>query len=222
MIELKEPKMKDAARIIEKLKNCYGAPTTALNYNNEFELLVAVTLSAQCTDERVNKITPAVFREYGTPEKMANADIEHLKRLIFSCGFYNAKAKNLISAAKDIVSRFGGKVPKTQEELMTLAGVGRKTANVVYAIAFGGQAMPVDTHVFRVSHRIGLSKATTPEGTEKDLVNLIDNDQLTLSHHLLITHGRRTCTAKKPKCEECCIKELCGYYEQNFVQKTTG
>ncbi|HEY8443682.1 MAG TPA: endonuclease III [Clostridia bacterium] len=214
---------KQTARLItQKLKDSYGAPTTALRYNNEFELLVAVILSAQCTDERVNKITPAVFKEYGSPEKMANADIERLKKLIYSCGFYNAKANNLIKAAKDIVNRFGGKVPKTREELMTLAGVGRKTANVVYAVAFGGQAMPVDTHVFRVSHRLGLSKATTPEATEKDLVELIDNDQLTLSHHLFITHGRKTCVAKKPRCEECCVKELCGYYEQNFVQKTTG
>ncbi|HEY8424193.1 MAG TPA: endonuclease III, partial [Clostridia bacterium] len=127
---------KNTARIIiEKLKDHYGEPTTALHYSNEFELLVAVILSAQCTDERVNKVTPALFKEYGTPEKMADADIERLKELIYSCGFYNAKAKNLINASKEIVEKFGGKVPKTREELMTLPGVGRKTANVMYSVA---------------------------------------------------------------------------------------
>ncbi|NLC17213.1 MAG: endonuclease III [Clostridiales bacterium] len=210
------------ARIIKKLKDCYGAPDTALRYNNEFELLVAVILSAQCTDERVNKITPAVFKEYGTPEKMARADEENLKKLIYSCGFYNAKAKNLIKASKDIVYKFGGKVPKTQEELMSLSGVGRKTANVLRAVAFGEQAMPVDTHVFRVSHRLGLSDAPTPEKTEMDLVRLIENQQLTISHHLFIVHGRKTCHAKRPKCEDCCVKEFCVFYEQNIVKTETS
>ena len=210
------------ARIIKKLKDCYGAPDTVLRYNNEFELLVAVILSAQCTDERVNKITPAVFKEYGTPEKMARADEENLKKLIYSCGFYNAKAKNLIKASKDIVYKFGGKVPKTQEELMSLSGVGRKTANVLRAVAFGEQAMPVDTHVFRVSHRLGLSDAPTPEKTEMDLVRLIENQQLTISHHLFIVHGRKTCHAKRPKCEDCCVKEFCVFYEQNIVKTETS
>lgn len=209
---------KKTALIIQKLKDYYGTPQTALNYTNDFELLVAVILSAQCTDERVNKITPALFQEYGTPEKMANADIEHLKNLIFSCGFYNAKAKNLINASKDIINKFGGQVPKTREELMTLAGVGRKTANVMCSVAFGQQAMPVDTHVFRVSHRLGLSKATTPEATERDLVKLIDNQMLSLSHHLFIAHGRTICNARKPKCEDCCVKEFCVFYEQNIIK----
>jgi len=213
---------KRTARIIKKLKEYYGAPDTALRYNNEFELLVAVILSAQCTDERVNKITPAVFKEYGSPEKMARADEENLKKLIYSCGFYNAKAKNLINASKDIVNKFDGKVPKTQEELMSLAGVGRKTANVMRAVAFGEQAMPVDTHVFRVSHRLGLSNAPTPEKTEMDLVRLIDNQQLTISHHLFIVHGRQTCHARRPKCEDCCVKEFCAFYEQNIIKKKTS
>lgn len=207
-----------AQKIIDILEQNYGILSTALRYNNEFELLVAVILSAQCTDERVNKVTPALFERFGTPQKMAEADIEEIKKLIFSCGFYNNKAQSLKSASHDLVERFGGKVPNTREELMSLRGVGRKTANVVYAVAFGGQAMPVDTHVFRVSHRLGFSNATTPEKTETDIVNLLDNKQLTKSHHLFITHGRQVCHARNPKCEVCCVKELCAFYEQNFIK----
>ena len=207
-----------AQKIINKLKSHYGTPSTALKYNNEFELLAAVILSAQCTDERVNKITPILFERFGTPKMMAEADIEEIKKLIFSCGFYNNKAKSLKSASYDLVNRFDGKVPNTREELMSLRGVGRKTANVIYAVAFGGQAMPVDTHVFRVSHRLGFSNASTPEKTETDIINLIDNNQLTESHHLLITHGRKTCHARRPQCEICCVKELCVFYEQNIIK----
>jgi endonuclease-3 len=219
MIEYSDKMDKKTANIIiDRLKSHYGTPTTALNYNNEFELLVSVILSAQCTDERVNKITPALFERFGTAEKMAKADIEEIKKLIFSCGFYNNKALSLKSASEELITRFNGVVPSTREELMSLRGVGRKTANVVYAVAFGGQAMPVDTHVFRVSHRLGFSNSKTPDKTEADIVNLLDNKQLTQSHHLLITHGRKTCHARRPQCEICCVKELCVFYEQNIIK----
>lgn len=205
-----------AKDILDKLYSSYGTPATALKYNSAFELLIAVILSAQCTDLRVNKITPALFARFGTAQKMAEANIDELKKLIFSCGFYNAKAASIISASNDIVYKFGGIVPNTVDELMTLKGVGRKTANVVYAVAFGGQAMPVDTHVFRCSHRLGLSRAKTPDKTEEDLIELLDNNNLTLYHHLLITHGRKICHSRKPDCQNCTVMEYCEYYEQNF------
>lgn len=205
-----------AAKVVAALQHVYGEPQTALEYKNEFQLLVAVILSAQCTDARVNKITPALFDRYGTPEAMADADIEEVKKLIFSCGFYNSKAKNIISAARDIVERHRGRVPSEREELVKLAGVGRKTANVVFAVAFGGQAMPVDTHVFRIAHRLGMSEAATPDKTELDITNLLNNGVLTLAHHLFITHGRVTCHARKPACPTCAVREYCKYYEQNY------
>lgn len=206
-------------KIIDLLKEQYGNPTTELKFQNTFQLLVSVILSAQCTDERVNKVTPKLFEKYGTPKLMSQIDPALLRRLIFSCGFYNSKTDSIISASKDIVERFKGEVPSDIESLMTLRGVGRKTANVVYAVGFGGQAMPVDTHVFRVSHRLGLSEAKTPENTEKDLLAIIDHQDLTLAHHLFITHGRRICNARKPQCDTCNLKEHCRYYEQNIIQK---
>ena len=182
-----------------------------LNFTNPFQLLVAVVLSAQCTDKRVNQVTETLFKEANTPIQFAEMPQEKLERLIFSCGFYRNKAKNIISASKDIVERLDGKVPDTIDGLLTLAGVGRKTANVVYAVGYGGQAMPVDTHVFRTSHRLGLSEGKTPDAVEKDLRRIFPESSYTDVHHLLIFHGRYVCKSQRPDCAVCSIKEYCVY-----------
>lgn len=197
-----------AKQIIDTLgKNFSDRP--ALNFTTPFELLVAVILSAQCTDERVNKITKELFKNYSTPEKMLTLTEEGLERLIFSCGLYKSKAKHILEACKDIVEKFNGNVPSSREELMTLAGVGRKTANVVYSVAFNGNAIAVDTHVFRVSNRIGLAKANNVLKTEYDLMKIIDESDWSKAHHYLIYLGRSYCKAQKPDCEACPIKDLC-------------
>ena len=197
-----------ARQIIDTLgKNFSDRP--ALNFSTPFELLVAVILSAQCTDERVNKITKELFKNYSTPEKTLTLTQEELEKLIFSCGLYKSKAKHILEASKDIVKKFGGEVPKTREELMSLAGVGRKTANVVYSVAFNGNAIAVDTHVFRVSNRIGLVKANNVLKTEKGLMKIIDEGDWSKAHHYLIYLGRSYCKAQKPNCEACPIKDLC-------------
>ena len=197
-----------ARQIIDTLgKNFSDRP--ALNFSTPFELLVAVILSAQCTDERVNKITKELFKNYSTPERMLTLTQEELEKLIFSCGLYKSKAKHILEASKDIVKKFGGEVPKTREELMSLAGVGRKTANVVYSVAFNGNAIAVDTHVFRVSNRIGLVKANNVLKTEKGLMKIIDEGDWSKAHHYLIYLGRSYCKAQKPNCEACPIKDLC-------------
>lgn len=197
-----------AKQIIDTLgKNFSDRP--ALNFTTPFELLVAVILSAQCTDERVNKITKELFKNYSTPEKMLTLTEEGLERLIFSCGLYKSKAKHILEASRDIVEKFNGNVPSSREELMTLAGVGRKTANVVYSVAFKGNAIAVDTHVFRVSNRIGLAKANNVLKTEYDLMKIIDENDWSKAHHYLIYLGRSYCKAQKPDCEACPIKDLC-------------
>lgn len=181
----------------------------ALNFNTPYELLVAVILSAQCTDERVNKITAELFKDYNTPEKMLTLSATELGKKIFSCGLYKSKAEHILSASKDILDRYDGQVPTTQEELMTLAGVGRKTANVVYSVAMKGDAIAVDTHVFRVSNRIGLVKASNPLATEKGLMKILDKSDWSRAHHYLIYLGRSFCKAQKPNCDDCPIKALC-------------
>ena len=181
----------------------------ALNFTTPYELLVAVILSAQCTDERVNKITAELFKEYNTPQKMITLSSEELGKKIFSCGLYKSKAEHIISASKDIIERFNGEVPKTQEELQTLAGVGRKTANVVYSVAMGGDAIAVDTHVFRVSNRIGLVKENDVLKTEKSLMKILDKSDWSRAHHYLIYLGRSYCSARKPDCDNCPISKLC-------------
>ncbi len=197
-----------AKQIIDTLgKNFSDKP--ALNFSTPYELLVAVILSAQCTDERVNKVTKELFKSYSTPEKMLTLTQEGLERLIFSCGLYKSKAKHILEASKDIAKKFNGEVPKTREELITLAGVGRKTANVVYSVAFNGNAIAVDTHVFRVSNRIGLVKANNVLKTEYDLMKIIDEGDWSKAHHYLIYLGRSYCKAQKPDCEACPIKDLC-------------
>ena len=181
----------------------------ALNFSSPFELLVAVILSAQCTDERVNKVTAKLFKEYNTPEKMLLLSNEQLQSYIFSCGLYKNKAKNILLTSKMLVEDYGGQVPSDLEGLQNLAGVGRKTANVVYSVAFNGDAIAVDTHVFRVSKRIGFSKASTPLGVEKDLMGHIQKKDWSKAHHYLIYLGRSYCKAKNPDCVACPISNYC-------------
>ena len=181
----------------------------ALNFSSEYELLVAVILSAQCTDERVNKITKDLFKNYNTPEKMLTLSTEELEQKIFSCGLYKSKAKHILEASKDILERFNGKVPDNLKDLITLSGVGRKTANVVYSVAFQGNAIAVDTHVFRVSNRIGLVTAKNVLLTEKGLMKILDESDWSRAHHYLIYLGRSFCKAKNPDCENCPITDLC-------------
>ncbi len=197
-----------AKRIIDKL-SCQFADKPALNFTTPYELLVAVILSAQCTDERVNKITAELFIKHNTPEKMLTLSQEELEGYIFSCGLYREKAKHILSASKDIVSKYNGEVPKTQSELQTLSGVGRKTANVVYSVAFGGNAIAVDTHVFRVSGRIGFVKPENPLKTEKGLMKILDESDWSRAHHYLIYLGRSYCKAGSPDCENCPINDEC-------------
>ena len=199
---------KTAKEIVEKLSWIF-TDKPALNFSTPFELLIAVILSAQCTDERVNKITAELFKEYNTPEKLLTLNEEQLGKKIFSCGLYKSKAKHILSACKVIVEKFGGQVPNNLEDLRSLDGVGRKTANVVYSVAFKGNAIAVDTHVFRVSNRIGLAKATSVLQTEKQLMKILDEKDWSRSHHYLIYLGRSYCKASKPDCDNCPINAQC-------------
>lgn len=180
-----------------------------LDFSNPYELLIATILSAQCTDKQVNKCTPALFEAYPTPADLAKAEPSDIEPYIRSCGFYHNKAINIVSACRDIVEKFDGVVPGDREGLESLAGVGRKTASVVLSNAFGVPAIAVDTHVFRVSNRIGLADAKNVENTEKQLMERIPEDKWSIAHHWLIFHGRRVCPARNPKCGECFIRELC-------------
>ncbi len=200
--------------ILNELGRLYPDAKPALIYKSPYELLVAVILSAQCTDERVNKVTEVLFKEHNTPESMLTLSQPELEKYIFSCGFYRNKAAHILSASKDISEKFGGEVPSTLQELQTLAGVGRKTANVVYAVAFGGDAIAVDTHVFRVSNRLGLANGKTPEKVEEDLCKVIPQNMWSKSHHYLIWHGRKVCHSQKPDCGSCTLKEYCKYFNK--------
>ena len=199
---------KIAKQIVNRLSGVF-TDKPALNFNSPYQLLVAVVLSAQCTDERVNKVTEKLFIDYGTPQKMCTLTQEQLEKFIFSCGLYKNKAKNILSLTKDILDKFDGQVPDNLEDLRSLAGVGRKTANVVYSVAFKGDAIAVDTHVFRVANRIGLVKADNPLNTEKGLMKILDKSDWSRSHHYLIYLGRSFCKAGKPDCGNCPISELC-------------
>ena len=204
--------MSTAEEILDKLEQLYPDAAPALRFRSPYELLVAVILSAQCTDERVNKVTAELFREHNTPQSMLSLSQEQLERYIFSCGFYHNKAAHILSASRDILEKFGGEVPSTLEELRTLAGVGRKTANVVYAVAFGGDAIAVDTHVFRVANRLGIARGKTPEKVEEGLCAAIPRECWSRAHHLLIFHGRRVCHSQKPDCAHCAVAPLCAYF----------
>ena len=196
--------------ILKKLEDMYPDAKAELVFSNPYEMLVATILSAQCTDRQVNKVTPAVFSRYPDPVSMAAADVNDLYPLVKSCGF-STKASNIISACRIIRDTYGGEVPHTMEELTKLPGVGRKTANVVLFNAFGIPAFAVDTHVFRVSNRLGLCKADTVEETEKQMTRIIPKEKWGQAHHWLIWHGRRLCKARNPLCAECALKDLCAY-----------
>ncbi|HEY6327594.1 MAG TPA: endonuclease III [Candidatus Cybelea sp.] len=191
------------------LEQAYPHAVTALEYGSEFQLLVAVILSAQCTDARVNMTTPKLFAKYPTPEKLARARQSDVEKIIKSCGFFRMKAKNIIACARDLVERFGGQVPREREQLESLAGVGRKTASVVMAAAFREAALAVDTHVFRVAHRLGLTLGKTPRQVEDDLTALIPESKWGDTTHWLILHGRALCKAPTPKCPQCPVNHLC-------------
>lgn len=206
--------MNTTDEILRELGRLYPDAVPALSFRSPYELLVAVILSAQCTDERVNKVTAELFKEYNTPEKMLRLSQEELEKYIYSCGFYHNKAAHILSATRDILEKFGGEVPSSLEELRTLAGVGRKTANVVYAVAFGGDAIAVDTHVFRVSNRLGLAAGSTPEKVEEELCRVIPKELWSRAHHWLIYHGRQVCHSQRPDCAHCTLAPLCKYFHQ--------
>ncbi|RDU64102.1 endonuclease III [Helicobacter sp. MIT 14-3879] len=188
----------------------YKDAKTELNYKNLYELLICVILSAQCTDKRVNLITPALFKSYPNVYSLSKASLKDVKELIKSCSFFNNKAKNIIAMAKQVVDKFNGEIPLNQEELKSLSGVGQKTANVVLLEYCGKNLMAVDTHVFRVSHRLGLSKASNPESTEKDL-NRIFKQNRAILHQGFVLFGRYICKAIKPECKECFVYDFCKY-----------
>lgn len=201
--------MNNTVSILRELEKSYGDMGCALDYETAFELLVATMLSAQTTDITVNKATEVLFKIYNKPEDFAVLPQEELEGYIRTCGFYKTKAKNIINTSRKIISEYNGEVPDTLEELTKLPGVGRKTANVVLSNAFGKDAIAVDTHVFRVSNRLGLADAKDVEKTEVDLMKNIPQKYWSRAHHWLIWHGRRICVARKPKCEICNLKEYC-------------
>jgi endonuclease-3 len=198
-----------AERELAALRAAYPQAQTALEYDSPFTLLIAVILSAQTTDVRINMITPHLFARFPTPAALAQADLPEVEELIKSSGFFRMKAKNIVAAARAIVERHGGEVPSERDALEALPGVGRKTANVVLSVAFKAATFAVDTHVFRVSHRLGLTRATTPRGVEDDVVKLVAPHELRHAHHWLILHGREICKAPVPLCERCPVRELC-------------
>ena len=206
--------MSDTKRILEILAQDFPNPKSELNFNSPFQLLVAVILSAQCTDKRVNLVTPELFQVAPDAATLAALPIEEIQRIIHPCGFYNSKSKYLKEMSQDLVDRFGGVVPSDLDQLQTLKGVGRKTANVVYAVAFGGQAIAVDTHVFRVSNRLGIVSATNVLETEKQLMQAIPRELWADSHHYILLHGRYVCKAQRPNCTACSVKSLCKHYKE--------
>jgi len=208
MKKVKKATKKEIEAIHKLFMQRYSDAVTELNYTNAYELVVAVMLSAQCTDKRVNILTPELFKKYPSPKELAQADVEDVKKLINSCSFFNNKAKNLVKMAKRVVEVYGGEIPLNSKDLQTLAGVGQKTANVVMIEHEGANLMAVDTHVFRVSHRLGLSDDKTAKATEATLVKKFKNDLHAL-HQGMVLFGRYICTAKNPKCDECFLTEFC-------------
>ncbi len=206
-------KQESINRVIEILFDTYKNAKTELNHKNPYELLIATILSAQCTDVRVNIITKDLFKKFPDAKSMGNGSLEEIEDLIHSCGLYRNKAKNIKKTSEILYEEYKGEVPKDIDSLMTLPGVGRKTANVVVSNAFGIPAIAVDTHVFRVSNRIGLSDSSDVLETEKQLEKVIDENNWTQAHHSLILHGRRICKRRNPLCEECSIRGLCMYYQ---------
>lgn len=207
----------DALKVYEILEETFPDARAELDYTTPYELLVATILSAQCTDVRVNKVTKVLFENYNTPEKMVTLSQEEMEDYVHSCGVYRNKAKNILAASRIILDRYDGEIPDTIEGLMTLPGVGRKTANVVASNVLDIPAIAVDTHVFRVSNRLGLADAKNVDKTEKQLMNIWPEDCWSKGHHLLIFLGRRICKAQNPLCEECPLTEYCKYYRGEDV-----
>ena len=196
--------------ILKRLDEAYPDAVCALNHRTPWELLVATILSAQCTDVRVNMVTPALFRRFPTPEAMAKAPLPELEELIKTTGFFRNKAKSIQGAAKKITEQFGGKVPDTLAELITIPGAARKTANVVLGVSYGkAEGVVVDTHVFRIAHRLDLTKSDTAEKVEQDLMRILPKDRWIRFSHQVIYHGRQVCIARNPKCRECNLETLC-------------
>ncbi len=208
-------------KLLEELSEIYPDATCELEYGNAFELLISVILSAQCTDKRVNIVTKKLFERANTPEAFCALDIGELEDLIKSCGLYKNKAANIKACCRELTERFGGSVPETMDELLTLPGVGRKTANVMLSVAFGKPAIAVDTHVFRVSHRLGLSDGKTPDEVEKDLRKRFKPEEYRDAHFLLIRHGRDCCHARNPECAACVLGGECpSAYVPNGADRT--
>ena len=208
-------KKEDYINIVEKLKQTYPEATCSLDFEKPFQLVVAVMLSAQCTDERVNKTTPTLFAKYKTIEDFSNANLEELEIIIHPCGFYKNKAKNIIACSKKILSDYNGVVPNTMEQLLTLPGIGRKSANVIMLEVFGiAQGVAVDTHCKRISNRIGLSKESNPSKIEVDLVKKFPNEYLKDINHLFMYFGRDLCNARNPRCTDCPINIYCNSYKK--------
>lgn len=204
---------KEAIDIVKKLKQYYPEATCSLDFTSPFEMAISVMLSAQCTDERVNKTTPALFKKANTSEKMCRLTLEEVEQIIKPCGFYKNKSKNILACSKMLVEDFGGVVPNNMEDLQKLPGIGRKSANVIMLEAFNNpQGIAVDTHARRISNKIGLSKQKDPEKIEQDLLKLLPKEFYYDANHLFVWHGRYTCTARKPLCEKCPIKEQCDTY----------
>ncbi|NLK44744.1 MAG: endonuclease III [Tissierellia bacterium] len=198
--------------VLDRLLKEFPDAKAELNFTNSFELLIATILSAQCTDVQVNKTTSVLFKKLKSPEDYIKLSEEELGKMIKSCGFYKTKSKNILASCRILIEKFNGQVPGSLEDLITLPGVGRKTANVVLSNAFDTPAIAVDTHVFRVSNRIGLANSKNVLDTEKDLMENIDREMWSKAHHLLIFHGRRICKARKPLCHICPVTEFCYYY----------
>ena len=208
--------------ILDRLAKAYPDAACELEFEDPLQLITATVLSAQTTDRQVNKVTRVLFADYPDLDSLLTLSQDQIRDYIHTVGFFNTKAAHLYYMWRQIKEEFGGQVPHTMEELTRLPGVGRKTANVVLANAFGIPALAVDTHVFRVSNRLGLAHAKTAEETEKQLKEAIDKDRWSLSHHLLIFHGRRCCKARKPMCEACPVKDLCQFYGEASPKKEEG
>ncbi len=204
---------KDILRLTDCLQKLYPSAETLLSYDTPIQLMAAVILSAQCTDERVNFVTKKLFKKYKTVKDFAFADLKYMEKTVRSCGLYKNKSKNIIGCAKRVYADFGGKIPSDKKSLLSLPGVGIKTANVILAVLFKIPALAVDTHVFRLSRRIGLSQSNTPEGVESDLKRQFPKHKWINLHHQMIFHGRNVCKARNPNCEKCKINEMCFFYK---------
>ena len=209
-------KNSEIIQIINSLKKAYPDATCSLDFSTPFELVVAVMLSAQCTDERVNKTTPTLFSKCKSIQDYANIDINELENIIHPCGFYKNKARNIKLCANQILEKFNGEVPHTMEELISLSGIGRKSANVIMLEAFGiAEGIAVDTHAKRISNRIGLSNESEPEKIEQDLIKIFPKETLKDINHLFMWLGRNTCEARNPHCDSCSVKQFCEFYKKN-------